>query len=163
MKAFRVVSFFLFFPVFLSAATLRGVVRAVDGQPVPQAAVEAAGHRTITDAEGRFAIDVPAGSYSVVVTRSGYQAVAQQVATDTDLVITLRPGLAENIVVSGIRAEEKTPVTKSDIDRGTIGGGRVGVLVHHLAGDQPDAAQLHARWRSAGGFRGYGDVLCGLS
>ena len=137
MKAFRVVSFSLFFPVLLSAATLRGVVRAVDGQPVPQATVEAAGHRAMTDAEGRFAIEVPSGSYTLVVTRSGFQPVAQQAAADTDLVITLRPGLAENIVVSGIRAEEKTPVTKSDIDRSTIVRDYYGQDIPMLLRDTP--------------------------
>jgi iron complex outermembrane recepter protein len=137
MKAFRVISFFLCFPVLVSAATLRGVVRAVDGQPVAQAAVEAAGHRAITDAKGRFAIEVPAGSYAVVVTRGGYQAVAQQAAADTDLVITLRPGLAENIVVSGIRAEEKTPVTKSDVDRATIERDYYGQDIPMLLRDTP--------------------------
>jgi len=137
MKAFRVVSFFLFFPVFVSAATLHGVVRAVDGQPVPRATVEANGQRAVTDAEGHFAIDVPSGSYTVVVTRSGFQAIAQQAAADTDLVITLRPGLAENIVVSGIRAEERTPVTKSDIDRGTIAHDYYGQDIPMLLRDTP--------------------------
>jgi iron complex outermembrane receptor protein len=137
MRAVRVISFLLFFPVFVSAATLRGVVRAVDGAPVNGASVEAAGQRAMTDAEGRFAIDVPAGRYTVVVTRNGYQAVAQQAAADTDIVITLRPGLAENIVVSGIRAEEKTPVTKSDVDRSTIERDYYGQDIPLLLRDTP--------------------------
>lgn len=137
MRAVRVVSFFLFFPVLVSAATIRGVVRGVDGQPVPKATVEATGHQAVTDAEGRFAIDVPAGTYTVVVTRSGFQAIAQQAAADTELVITLRPGLAENIVVSGIRAEAKTPVTKSDVDRGTIERDYYGQDIPLLLRDTP--------------------------
>jgi len=91
----------------------------------------------MTDAEGRFAIDVPAGRYTVVVTRNGYQAVAQLAAADTDIVITLRPGLAENIVVSGIRAEEKTPVTKSDVDRSTIERDYYGQDIPLLLRDTP--------------------------
>ena len=137
MRAVRVISFLLFFPLFVSAATLRGVVRAVDGAPLNGASVEAAGQRAMTDAEGRFAIDVPAGSYTVVVTRNGYQAVAQLAAADTDIVITLRPGLAENIVVSGIRAEEKTPVTKSDVDRSTIERDYYGQDIPLLLRDTP--------------------------
>lgn len=137
MRAVRVISFFLFFPVLVSAATIRGVVRGVDGQPVAKATVQAAGHQAVTDTEGRFAIDVPAGTYAVVVTRSGFQAVAQQAAADADLVITLRPGLAENIVVSGIRAEEKTPVTKSDVDRGTIERDYYGQDIPLLLRDTP--------------------------
>jgi len=137
MRAVRVISFLLFFPLFVSAATLRGVVRAVDGAPLNGASVEAAGQRAMTDAEGRFAIDVPAGRYTVVVTRNGYQAVAQLAAADTDIVITLRPGLAENIVVSGIRAEEKTPVTKSDVDRSTIERDYYGQDIPLLLRDTP--------------------------
>src|SRR5258706_10013677 len=137
MRAVRVISFLLFFPVFVSAATLRGVVRAVDGAPVNGASVEAAGQRAMTDAEGRFAIDIPAGSYTVVVTRNGYQAVAQQAGADTDIVISLRPGLAENIVVSGIRAEERTPVTKSDVDRSTIEHDYYGQDIPLLLRDTP--------------------------
>ncbi len=137
MRAVRILSFLLFLPVLVSAATLRGVVHAVDGAPVNGALVEAAGQRAVTDTEGRFAIDVPSGSYTVVVTRNGFQAVAQQAAADTDIVVTLRPGLAENIVVSGIRAEEKTPVTKSDVDRSTIERDYYGQDIPLLLRDTP--------------------------
>ena len=58
-------------------------------------------------------------------------------ATDTDIVITLRPGLAENIVVSGIRAEAKTPVTKSDVDRATIERDYYGQDIPLLLRDTP--------------------------
>jgi len=137
MRVLRVVSFLLFLPVLVSAATLRGVIHAVDGQPVGQATVDVEGHSVVTDADGRFAVDVPAGTYNAVVTRAGFQAVAIPVATDTDVVITLRPGLAENIVVSGIRAEAKTPVTKSDVDRGTIERDYYGQDVPLLLRDTP--------------------------
>jgi len=137
MKVVRVLSFLLVFPVVLSAATLRGTVRAIDGQPVAQASVDVNGQHAMTDAAGRFAIDVAVGTYTVVVTRSGFQAVAQAAATDTDVVITLRPGLAENIVVSGIRAEAKTPVTKSDIDRSTIERDYYGQDIPLLLRDTP--------------------------
>jgi len=137
MKVVRVLSFLLVFPVVLSAATLRGTVRAIDGQPVAQASIDVNGQHAITDADGRFAIDVAAGTYTVVVTRSGFQAVAQAAATGTDVVITLRPGLAENIVVSGIRAEAKTPVTKSDIDRSTIERDYYGQDIPLLLRDTP--------------------------
>src|SRR5436309_4677177 len=132
-----VVAFLLLFPVVVSAATLRGVVRAVDGHPVANADVEINGQRTTTDAEGRFAFDIAKGNYTVVVTRSGFQPVAMSAATDTDIVITLRPGLAESIVVSGIRAEAKTPVTKSDVDRGTIERDYYGQDIPLLLRDTP--------------------------
>jgi iron complex outermembrane recepter protein len=133
----KVVCFLLFFPVVVSAATLKGIVRAVDGQPVARAAVDVNGQHAITDAEGRFSIDVAAGTYSVVVTHAGFQPLAVQETTGTDVVITLRPGLAENIVVSGIRAEAKTPVTKSDIDRSTIERDYYGQDIPLLLRDTP--------------------------
>src|SRR4051812_18130321 len=132
-----VLAFLLLFPVVVSAATLRGLVRAVDGHPVANAAVEVNGLHATTDAEGRFGIDVAAGTYTVIVTRNGYQAVAQTAATDADIVITLRPGLAESIVVSGIRAEAKTPVTKSDVDRGVIERDYYGQDIPLLLRDTP--------------------------
>jgi iron complex outermembrane receptor protein len=137
MKVVRVLSFLLVFPVVVSAATLRGVVRAIDGRPVANAGVEVNGQRATTDAEGRFAIEVAPGTYTVVVARSGFQPVAMNTATDSDVVITLRPGLAENIVVSGIRAEAKTPVTKSDVDRATIERDYYGQDIPLLLRDTP--------------------------
>jgi len=137
MKVVRVLAFLLVFPVVVSAATLRGVVRAIDGHPVANANVEVSGQRSTTDAEGRFAIDIAKGTYTVVVTRSGFQPVAMQAATDADIVITLRPGLAESIVVSGIRAEAKTPVTKSDVDRSTIQRDYYGQDIPLLLRDTP--------------------------
>ncbi|MEA2327725.1 MAG: iron complex outerrane recepter protein [Thermoanaerobaculia bacterium] len=132
-----VLAFLLFFPVVVSAATLRGVVRAIDGHPVANANVEINGVHATTDAEGRFAIDIAKGTYTVVVTRSGFQPVAMNAATDSDIVITLRPGLAESIVVSGIRAEAKTPVTKSDVDRSTIERDYYGQDIPLLLRDTP--------------------------
>jgi len=130
-------AFLLVFPVVVSAATLRGVVRGVDGHPVANANVEVNGTHATTDADGRFLIDIATGTYTVVVTRSGFQPVAMNAATDTDVVITLRPGLAESIVVSGIRAEAKTPVTKSDVDRATIERDYYGQDIPLLLRDTP--------------------------
>jgi iron complex outermembrane receptor protein len=137
MKVVRLLSFLLLFPAAVSAAALRGVVRAIDGHPVANADVEISGQRAATDAEGRFAIDIPPGTYTVVVTRSGFQPVAMNAATGNDIVITLRPGLAENIVVSGIRAEATTPVTKSDVDRQTIQRDYYGQDIPLLLRDTP--------------------------
>ncbi|MGH9422014.1 MAG: TonB-dependent receptor, partial [Thermoanaerobaculia bacterium] len=93
--------------------------------------------RVVTDAGGHFAVDTSPGTHTVVVTRSGFQPAAVPAATGTEVVITLRPGLAENIVVSGIRAEEKTPVTKSDVDRGTIERDYYGQDIPLLLRDTP--------------------------
>jgi iron complex outermembrane receptor protein len=138
MRVVRVVSILLFFPVLVSAAALKGIVRGVDGKPIDAAAVAVEGYRTATtDADGRFALEVPAGKYTLIVTRSGFQAMAIPASTDADVAVTLRPGLAENIVVSGIRAEAQTPVTKSDVDRGTIERDYYGQDIPLLLRDTP--------------------------
>jgi len=138
MRVVRVVSFLLFFPVLVSAAALKGVVRGVDGKPIDAATVAVEGYRTATtDSDGRFALDVPAGKHTLIVTRSGFQAMAVPASTDADVAITLRPGLAENIVVSGIRAEAQTPVTKSDVDRATIERDYYGQDIPLLLRDTP--------------------------
>ncbi|MEA2238938.1 MAG: iron complex outerrane recepter protein [Thermoanaerobaculia bacterium] len=138
MKAVGVFSFLFFFPLLVSAAGLKGVVRGVDGKPVESATVAVEGYRPVTsDAEGHFAIDVPAGKYTLIVTHGGFQAVAITASADEKVTITLRPGLAENIVVSGIRAEASTPVTKSDIDRGTIERDYYGQDIPLLLRDTP--------------------------
>jgi iron complex outermembrane receptor protein len=138
MRVVRVVSFLLFFPVLLSAAALKGVVRGVDGKPIDAATVAVEGYRAATtDADGHFTLDVPVGKYTLIVTRSGFQAMAVPASTDVDVVITLRPGLAENIVVSGIRAEAQTPVTKSDVDRATIERDYYGQDIPLLLRDTP--------------------------
>jgi iron complex outermembrane recepter protein len=156
-----VLAFLLVFPAAISAATLRGVVRAIDGHPVANANVEVNGHRTMTDAEGRFSFDIANGNYTVVITRSGFQPVAMNAATDHDIVITLRPGLAESIVVSGIRAEAKTPVTKSDVDRATIARDYYGQDVPLLLRDTPS---INAYAEAGVGGSGYSYItLRGIS
>jgi iron complex outermembrane receptor protein len=131
----KVVVFLLFFPVIASAITVKGIVRTIDGLPVAKANLEVGGQRTTSDAAGRFVFDLPPGNYSVVVTRAGFQPVT--VPASDSMSITLRPGLAENIVVSGIRAEAKTPVTKSDIDRVTIERDYYGQDIPLLLRDTP--------------------------
>src|SRR5207237_569644 len=70
--------------------------------------------------DGRFVLDVPAGTYTLTISRAGFKSEERTVSTVSTLAITLAPRVAESIVVSGIRAEAETPVTKSDIDRQEI-------------------------------------------
>ncbi|MEA2163723.1 MAG: iron complex outerrane recepter protein [Thermoanaerobaculia bacterium] len=162
MKVVRVFVFLLFFPVLVSAGTLKGIVRGLDGKPVDAAMVAVEGYRAVTTgADGRFALEVPAGTYTLAVTRSGFQATAIKAGTETDIEVTLRPGLAENIVVSGIRAEAQTPVTKSDIERATIERDYYGQDVPLLLRDTPS---IDAYTESGVGGSGYSYItLRGIS
>jgi iron complex outermembrane recepter protein len=72
-----------------------------------------------------------------------------------------KPVLKESIVVSGIRAEEKTPVTKTDIDRETIRADYHGQDVPLLLRDAPS---INAYAESGVGGSGYSYItLRGIS
>ena len=58
----------------------------------------------------------------------------------------VKPVLREAIVVSGIRAEEKTPVTKSDIDQETIEKDYYGQDIPLLLRDTPSSVMLRRVW-----------------
>jgi iron complex outermembrane recepter protein len=113
------------FPSLLSAiliaASLHGVVHDPAGQPIAGASVAIANGKTaVTAADGTFGIDVPDGTYAVTVSRAGFQSVDRKVPAGDAIDITLTPRIAESIVVSGIRAEPETPVTKTDFDHREI-------------------------------------------
>ncbi len=103
------------------AATLRGVVRDAALQPIAGASVAIAGLETVrTNADGAFGADAPEGTYDVTVSRSGFATLTRRVSTGTGVELTLVLKIEDSIVVSGIRAEAVTPVTKSDLDREEI-------------------------------------------
>src|SRR5436190_12262831 len=72
-----------------------------------------------------------------------------------------KPVLKEAIVVSGIRAEEKTPVTKTDIDRQTIDDDYYGQDIPLLLRDAPS---INAYAEAGNGGSGYSYItLRGVS
>jgi iron complex outermembrane recepter protein len=120
------------------ADTLSGVVVSSDRQPIAGATVSIESLPSfVTAADGRFRFDIPRGIYALRVTRSGFQTQTINAATGDDVSITLRPALAENIVVSGIRAEAATPVTKTDVSRAEIEKDYYGQDIPMLLRDTP--------------------------
>ncbi len=107
------------FPTIILAMLVSGIVHDPAGQPIGGASVSIANVKSVeTAADGTFTLDVPEGRYTIVVGKAGFRT--EQVASQPKLDITLAPKIAETIEVSGIRAEEKTPVTKSEMDRPEI-------------------------------------------
>ena len=103
------------------ANTINGTVKDATGQPLAGASVALENVRTVvTNDRGAFGFEVPSGSYALRVSHAGFQTDVRTVHAGEVVEITLKPALAESIVVSGIRAEAKTPVTKSDVDRAQI-------------------------------------------
>ncbi len=138
MRVFTDLLLILFIPLAASADTLRGVVTGPDRQPIAGATVSIDRlHTTTTDASGRFGFDLPRGDYTIRITREGFQMRELDAATGSELSIALRPALEQTIVVSGIRAEPETPVTKSDLTRADIERGYYGQDIPTLLRDTP--------------------------
>ncbi len=117
---------------------LSGVVFDPNHQPVANASVAIENsQRVITAADGRFRFDLPRGAYTLRITEAGFQPQTVTANAGADVVITLRPVLAENIVVSGIRAEAETPVTKTDLGRADIERDYYGQDIPMLLRDTP--------------------------
>lgn len=107
--------------LFVAIAPLSGIVIGPDGQPIAGARVSIAGiPSATTGSDGRFRFELPNGIYTIAVTRSAFEAKTITAAAGEDVSITLRPAIAESIVVSGIRATDKTPITKTDMTRAEI-------------------------------------------
>jgi iron complex outermembrane recepter protein len=113
--------FAIFFASTASAATIRGVVRDPAGQPIAGSTVSVAARAPVpTHADGSFAVEVPDGTYALTISHSGFRTEQRTATTGRAVIVTLQPQVADTIVVSGIRADATTPVTKSDIDRQQI-------------------------------------------
>ncbi len=94
----------------VSAAEVRGSVKTLDGQPVSQAVVRLASaalsREAVTGPEGRFALELPDGSY--IATVRGFEVDASPIAVagrDVALDISLRPKrIREEVVVAATRS-----------------------------------------------------------
>jgi iron complex outermembrane receptor protein len=134
----RVFLFIALVPFTALADMLSGVVTSSDRQPIGGATVSIESVPPLqTTADGRFRFDIPRGTYALRITRSGFQTQTINAATGDDISITLRPALAENIVVSGIRAGTATPVTKTDMSRAEIEKSYYGQDIPMLLRDTP--------------------------
>src|SRR5450830_169408 len=122
MSAFvRIAVLVLLFPVAAFAATIKGVVKDPNGQPLAGVTVVLdSGARTLTTADGAFLFEASGAKHTLHVVRLGFQSESATVTSEGTVEITLHPVLADSMVVSGIRAEAETPVTKTTIDRQEI-------------------------------------------
>jgi len=79
----------------LPSGQVRGIVRSYDGKAVTaKISVEPKGLQTSTDGQGFFQLDVPPGSYQVVIEAKGYRAQRRSVTVEKDGVLILNADLA---------------------------------------------------------------------
>jgi iron complex outermembrane receptor protein len=144
-----------------SAATLTGVVTASDARPLSDAVVAVGKSSVRTSADGRFQLEVPEGKHRVRVSHDGFQPVVIEADTARELAVTLKPVLADSIVVSGIRAERETPVTKTDLARADIEKNYLGQDIPLLLRETPS---INAYAEGGVGGAGYSYIsLRGIS
>ncbi|HET7435614.1 MAG TPA: TonB-dependent receptor [Thermoanaerobaculia bacterium] len=162
MKKTLLLSFFLFsFSISLSAAVLRGVVKDAAGQPISGASVTTAEADATTDANGAFVMDVIHPSVVLRFAHPGFESKELTVKPGEAIEVTLATAFAETIVVSAIRADAATPVTKTDIPRAEIEQRYYGQDVPMLLRDAPSVTTYS---ESGAGGSGYSYVsLRGVS
>ena len=165
MKTPFAVPLFLFslcFSVTLHAATLAGAITDASGERIAGATVSVTNVRSVNaDANGSFAIDLPEGTYELRVSHPGFQAKSLRVATGARVEVTLDPAFSETMVVSAIRADASTPVTKTDIPREEIEEQYYGQDLPLLLRDAPG---VNAFSESGAGGTGYSYItLRGVS
>ena len=146
----------------LLAATLSGTVKDSSGTPVSGATVSVVNVRSVTtDARGTFALDLGEGTYELRVAHPGFDTEELKARAGDTVDVTLDPAFAETITVAGIRAEEETPVTRSDMPRQEIERRYHGQDVPLLLRDQPAVTAFS---ESGAGGTGYSYIsLRGVS
>lgn len=116
----RLVVLSFLFTLSTTAASLRGIVTDTAGQPLGGATVSVDTQSAETQPDGTFAFTLSDGRYTLRVSRPGFQGTTRSATTGEDVGVALKPALSESIVVSGIRAEEEVPVTKTNVGRAEI-------------------------------------------
>ena len=146
----------------VSAATISGTIKNHHGLPIPDVAVAIGNVRTVTTtAGGNFSAEVPAGEYEVRFSHPAYNLEERNLRAGDHLVLILTTAFAETIDVSGIRAEDSVPVTKTDI-------GRQEIEARYHQQDIPllmrEAPSIHGWAESGTGNSGYSYIsLRGIS
>jgi iron complex outermembrane receptor protein len=125
-----------------AVVSVSGVVHDTDGQPLAGAAVVLGGLEVRADESGAWALEVAPGPHDLVVSLAGFVTVRREVRVSPgvgplDITLTRPLRLAEDVVVRAVRAEERTPVTKTNIDRERIEEVNRGQEMPFLLGSTP--------------------------
>ncbi len=102
--------------------TVSGVVLDADARPLAGATVVLGDRDARSDDAGRWLLSVQSGSQMLEVSLDGFLTARRELHVATGLgtveVTLARPiRLSEDVVVQAVRAEERTPVTKTNIGR----------------------------------------------
>ena len=110
-------------PIFLVGQSIMGTVSDED-RPLVGAniVVEGTDIGTVSGVDGSYRVEVPAGDYNVIASFIGYSSVTNSVTVDSNEVVVDFTLVIDAIAMSDIevlasRADEKTPVAYTTIDK----------------------------------------------
>jgi iron complex outermembrane receptor protein len=133
-----------------------GIVHDKDGRPLAGATVTIGGLTATSDADGRWSVSLAPGLHELVVALRGFETARRDVRVATGLGpvdVALAPSfrLREAVVVQAVRADDRTPVTKTDIDHEQIETLNRGQEMPFLLGTSP-AVTFQADAGNAAGY-----------
>ncbi len=134
-----------------------GGVRDADGRALAGATVALGDGETSTDASGLWVLSAAPGSHTLVVSHDdGFAPARREVwvtkdGGNVDVTLVRLPHLRENVVVEGIRAGARTPVTKTGFERVEIEAENRGQEMPFALGSAP-AVNFHSDNGLAAGY-----------
>ncbi|MFT5820523.1 MAG: iron complex outermembrane receptor protein [Crocinitomix sp.] len=142
----KIFGLLMFMPMVTFAQnSIKGNVKGSDGNLIPGVKVEVQEtfFKTFTNLEGEFTFTkLKAGEYNLLFSISGFTPLTKVVqidGSDIELTITLTEDsrLMEEITVSAIRADSKTPTTYSEINKKAIEAQNYGQDLPYLLNSMP--------------------------
>jgi iron complex outermembrane receptor protein len=133
-----------------------GVVRDASGGLLEGAVVALGEVSGRTDSQGRWALAVEPGVFPIVVSLKGFETLRLEVRVapglgPIEVTLTAPLRLSEDVVVQAVRAEERTPVTKTDIGRESVEALSRGQEMPFLLASTP-AVNVHSDSGIAAGY-----------
>lgn len=142
----QIIGLVLFAPMHLfSQNSITGTVKSSDGKTIPgvKVEIESSYNKVITNAEGAFTFTkLKSGEYSLQFSSTGFTPKSETVKIDgkdivLDIVLSENFILLEEMSVSAIRADAKTPTTYSEINKEEIESKNFGQDLPYLLNTMP--------------------------
>ncbi len=154
-------------PVILQQRTITGTVMSPDNQALPgvNIVIKGTSSGTVTDADGKYSLEVPGADAVLVFSFIGFTAEERAVGTQTAIDVTLTPSvetLSEIVVigygevrksdltgsVSSVKSEELRAVPTTSFDQ-ALQGRAAGVMVSQTSGQPGAEASIRIRGTSS--------------
>lgn len=136
----------LIFSLFWANAqySVSGIISNKSGKPLAGSSIQLleSNYGAVADAAGSYIIDnVPEGTYIISASFVGYGKQIKTITVDgniaVDFNLELQSFMSEEVIVSGTRANEKTPVTYSIVNKENLESNNMGQDLPYMLGMEP--------------------------